>query len=560
MKPTILLFIGLFLLLLCGSVSSKEFTSKNKALHQGSASIMCTPDLYELASKWASEYSILNPGMKIKVINTKYENIDLGTRENLSFISDKSVAVMNNETNWKMVIGRDVTVPVMNAGNPFLAEILQRGVSPELFAQIFKNPEKQHWGSLLSSGQTAPVHIYIINDESIKARVAEFLQTTQIPVHGITVGNQDEVVSAIQKDPYAIGFCKVVNILGPDNQSLIENVRLLPIDKNGNGKIDYMEEIYNDLNLFLRGVWIGKYPKTLYSNIYVVSKKQPSSETELAFLSWVLTEGQQFMNSKGFCDLITSESQSHLDKISTAIISVPPSKDLYSVTGLVLLIMAVIITSSIIISSVVRRYRNKKTATAGVYTVHAPGFDENSVVVPKGLYFDKTHTWAFMEKDGIVTIGIDDFMQHITGPITRIVMKNPGEKIKKGELLLSIIQSGKQLNMYSPVSGTIKKQNEALITRSSYLNSSPYSEGWVYRIEPINWFKEIQFLDMADKYKRWLDTEFPRVKDFLAATLKPDSLEYAHVVLQDGGVLKDGILSDFGPEIWEDFQTNFLDN
>jgi hypothetical protein len=66
-------------------------------------------------------------------------------------------------------------------------------------------------------------------------------------------------------------------------------------------------------------------------------------------------------------------------------------------------------------------------------------------------------------------------------------------------------------------------------------------------------------LDMAEKYKLWLTNEFSRIKDFLAATLKPDSPEYAYVVLQDGGVLKDNILADFGPEVWEDFQTNFLD-
>ena len=139
-------------------------------------------------------------------------------------------------------------------------------------------------------------------------------------------------------------------------------------------------------------------------------------------------------------------------------------------------------------------------------------------------------------------------------------MKNPGEKIKKGDLLFSIIQSGKQLSLYSPVSGTIKKQNESLISNTSYINSSPYNEGWVYMIEPSNWNKEVLFMEMAEKYKRWIDNEFSRVKDFLAAKLKPESLEYSHVVMQDGGILKEGVLTDFGPEVWEDFQTNFLDN
>ncbi len=143
--------------------------------------------------------------------------------------------------------------------------------------------------------------------------------------------------------------------------------------------------------------------------------------------------------------------------------------------------------------------------------------------------------------------------------ITRIEMKKPGEKIKKGDIILSIIQKGKQLNIYSPVSGTIKEQNKVLLTNSFIINSSPYSEGWVYMIEPANWLREIQFLDMAEKYKKWIPNEFSRLKDFLATSLKVNKIEYENVVLQDGGVLKDSILEDLGPEVWEDFQTNFLD-
>ena len=31
------------------------------------------------------------------------------------------------------------------------------------------------------------------------------------------------------------------------------------------------------------------------------------------------------------------------------------------------------------------------------------------------------------------------------------------------------------------------------------------------------------------------------------------------MVLQDGGELRTGILAEFGPEVWEEFQTNFID-
>jgi len=558
MKTNIFLSVAILLLFLNGNISSQQIASKNTIVQPGTVTIISTPDLNALTSNWASEYNRLYPETKIKLVNADYNATDLSAGKNLSFISNKSQSTIENDKNWKMVVGRDVIVPIMNAGNPFLNEIEKRGISQEQFAQVFNNPDKQNWGTLLANGQNAAIHIYIINDESVKAGVAKFMQATQIPTAGITIGTKDEVISAIQHDPFALGFLRVVNVMSLDNQGLLENIKLMPIDKNGNGTIDHMEDIFGDVNALLRGVWIGKYPKTLYSNIYAVSNAEPTNEAEIAFLSWVITDGQQYMNANGFCDLASTESQSQLAKFNLAAFTIQPEEK-SSNAGLILLIAAMLIIIGIIVTASVRRYRKQATAIPD-FNDSFTGFNESAVKVPNGLYFDKSHIWAFMEKDGNVSIGIDDFLQHITGPITRVDMKNPGDKIKKGELIFSIVQYGKQLSLYAPISGTIKKQNETLIVDASKMNSSPYNDGWVYMIEPSNWFKEIQFMDMADKYKKWIDTEFSRIKDFLAATLKPESLEYSHLVLQDGGVLKEGILADFGPEVWDDFQTNFLDN
>ncbi len=556
MKTTNILF-GILLLMLCVTASSQEVTNKNTASPQGAVNLSCTHDLYELTSVWVEEYNRLIPGIRISLPDAADNTLKLGAGADLSFMSGTSPTMDVNEPNWKIVVGRDIIVPVINAKNIYLSNILRCGVSPEALAAIFSNPGKQNWGTLLGGEQKTPVHIYMVNDASVKTVVVKFLGGIQIPVVGITMGTKDEVLSAIQKDIYAVGFCKVVNILGADNQSLLQDIRLLPVDKNGNGSLDYMENIYSDINVFKRGVWIGKYPKTLYSNIYAVSKTQPINEVESAFLTWVLTDGQRFMNSCGYSDLAGSESQVQLDKINIAFISTSPI-NASTKTGLIWLILAIGIIIGLVITAVIRRYRNQESVIPD-FTNPSPGFSENEINVPNGLYFDKAHTWVFMEKDGNIAIGMDDFLQHITGPITRIEMKNPGEKIKKGDFLFSIIQSGKQLSLFSPVSGTIKKQNEALITNASLINSSPYIEGWVYMIGAANWFQEIQLLNRADKHKKWLSTEFSRIKDFFAATFTPHSLEYTHVVLQDGGALKEGILADFGPEVWEDFQTNFLD-
>lgn len=559
MKNTVLGIIGL-LLLNCGNLYSEEAVANNKPKGEVSINILSTPDLFNLTYMLAGKYNDLNPGVKINVINSELVNkVSFeGTGASSGFTSGDKLTDPDLESLWKMTIGREVIVPVTNSNNPFLKEIYRQGITPEKFARVFENDDKRVWSSLISEGKDVPVHLYIINDETVMTAVKKFLNIDQIPANVIRTASEKEMISAIQNDPYALGFCRLAGITGPDKQSMVENVILLPVDKNGNGKIDYSEQIYNDPQVFARGVWIGKYPKTLSTDLYIVASAQPENEAEIAFIKWMLTDGQQFLYVSGISDLVYSERQSKLDRLNPVNI-VLPSQETYSFPKLAVIGLSVIIILSLIISTIIYFRRNKKgSVLPGKASSHV-AFNENSVIVPKGLYYDKTHTWAFMEKNGMVRIGIDDFIQHVTGAVSRIELKMPGEKIKKGDIVLSIIQKGKLLNISAPVSGLIKEQNKLLLTDPLNINSSPYSEGWVYLIEPSNWLREIQFFDMAEKYRMWLQSEISRLKDFLATSLKVNRAEYENVVLQDGGTLKEGILEDLGPEVWEDFQTNFLD-
>lgn len=561
MKTKIFLFIALLLITYSSAISKETVTGDNPS-KESSINVFASPDLYNLTMKWASEYNILNPMIKINVIKSEGKNIAgiLSTKTGIGFIANEPYAALRAQSPWNMVVGRDVIVPVMNAKNPFLDEIYRKGITQEGLSRIFSSPGKQNWGMLLGNGETVPVHCYIANDASIKSGVAGFLNNNQLPTDAMNVASGQELISAVQKDPEALGFCRLIDVIDFKNQSLDKNLKIVPIDKNGNGKIDFMEDIYDNLQTFSRGVWIGKYPKALSGNIYSVASEKPNSEAEVAFLRWVLTDGQQFLGTNGYSDLVYSERQTQLDKLNdTTIYAATPENDSYATIKVFVLIIIAFAAISFIVSLVAGRLRSKSGYASNVNPAFPAVFNENSVNIPKGLCFDKTHTWAFMEKDGGVKVGIDDFLQHVTGPLSGIGMKPSGVKIKKGDPLLTIIQKGKHLIIYSPVSGTITANNDTLLTNLSSLNSAPYSDGWVYMIEPTNWLLEIQFLTMAEKYKTWLKGEFSRLKDFFATVVNANTPEYAYIAIQDGGELKDSILADLGPEVWEDFQTKFID-
>jgi glycine cleavage system H lipoate-binding protein/ABC-type phosphate transport system substrate-binding protein len=560
MKTRIFLIITL-LLLNCLYAISKEAISGDTNSLSDSINVTSSPELYDLTMKWANEYYRLNPTQKINVSKVSENNVsEMISSGKLGIVSEGLYQKLNHYSTWSMVIGRDVIVPVMSAKNPLLNEICLKGITTKELSQIIANPENVNWGDLIGGGQKVPLHFYTSNDQSTLS-VLRNLQSSNQPINtGIQSISTAEMILAIQKDPNAFGFCNLTQISDPDNKNLLEGFKFVPIDKNGNGKIDYMEDIYANIESFSRGVWIGKYPKVLSSNIYSISSTNPNNISEVAFLKWVLSDGQSFLKENGYSDLVYNERLAQLAKFGQPeLYASIPVEHTSSLLSVLLLILVSIVIAGVVVEFVFRLFRKSNRVNQEILTVSTGVFNEESVIIPKGIYFGKTHSWAFMKKNGSVRIGIDDFMQHITGKITRVELKGAGEKVKKGELLLSIIRKGKLLNIYSPISGTITEVNKNLESNSSLLNSSPYSDGWVYMIEPTNWGLEIQYLLIAEKYKEALKDEFARLKDFFISLIKANSHDFAYVTMQDGGELLDNPLAELEPEVWDDFQTRFID-
>lgn len=556
MKNITVLIIGVSLLFFCKTSIGNEQTDnqtgvQTKSTAENTLNITSSPELNNLATNWAIEFGRLNPDMKIAVSNMTENQTTTGN--NLSFITEEI-----GETAWKMVIGRDAIVSVVNAKNPMLDEIYRQGISAEEFAQLLENPEMQNWETMIDGGKNARINYFIISNESVKTNLANFSKTNSEAINGVMVANAAELILAVQKDVYAIGFCKLTDVRDASTNNTIEGIKLLPIDKNKNGRIDNFENIYETLSDFTRGVWIGKYPHDLCGSIYAVSSAKPTDEHTVTFLTWILSDGQQFLNKNGYSDLASVEIQSNIDALIGTNITAAQTDEPFTSKTWLLILLGFVVTASVI-TAVVGYRKNSKQKTVNEDGNFAKVFDEHSVTAPKGLYFDKTHTWAFMEKDGNVKVGLDDFLQHVTGTLNRVIMKEPGEMVRKGEKILTIVRDGKQLNIYSPISGIIVEQNQKLLSDTSVINSSPFSKGWVYLIEPKNWLREIQFMIMGENYREWLQNEFTRLKDFFAASTRINSLAYAHITLQDGGELTDNILADLEPEVWEDFQTKFID-
>jgi len=179
--------------------------------------------------------------------------------------------------------------------------------------------------------------------------------------------------------------------------------------------------------------------------------------------------------------------------------------------------------------------------------------------IPQGLFYNKFHTWAHLDESGTARVGLDDFIQHITGEVRLSQLKNPGETIKKGELLTEIEKDGKKLKLFSPISGSILNSNSAINENPGIINEDPYRKGWIYQIKPSDWKKETRSYYLAEEATDWLTKELDRFKDFLTGgAMRRYSSEPSMVLLQDGGEVRDNVLSELPDEVWKDFQEEFL--
>lgn len=191
--------------------------------------------------------------------------------------------------------------------------------------------------------------------------------------------------------------------------------------------------------------------------------------------------------------------------------------------------------------------------------VEGPLFSLSKVRLPKGILFDKTHTWAYLRSAGQVQVGIDDFLAALTGPVSLKLMKQIGETVNRGDHLATLEGNGKRLKVYAPVSGVLSGTNRHALKTFSKRTNNDFTQNWLFNLKPIRWDLEKTMLLLGEKARTWIQEEQTRLRDVLAFAERKYSPLPQAVILQEGGEIRDHVLESLPSEIWEEIQTEFID-
>ena len=106
--------------------------------------------------------------------------------------------------------------------------------------------------------------------------------------------------------------------------------------------------------------------------------------------------------------------------------------------------------------------------------------------IPKELKYSKEHEWISVEGN-IGTIGITEFAQGELGDLVYVDIDTVGQVVKKDEIFGTVEAVKTTSDLFLPVTGKILEVNSE-ITESGgddpgLINSSPYEDGWIVKIE-----------------------------------------------------------------------------
>lgn len=119
--------------------------------------------------------------------------------------------------------------------------------------------------------------------------------------------------------------------------------------------------------------------------------------------------------------------------------------------------------------------------------------------IPAELKYTKDHEWVRVEGN-VATIGITDFAQSELGDIVYVEIETEGEELDQEEIFGSVEAVKTVSDLFMPVSGKIIEFNSGLEANPEAVNSDPYGDGWMIKVELSNTSEIAGLLD-AEGYK-----------------------------------------------------------
>jgi len=310
---------GLLLLWAAAMIAGPAVGAAQKTELSGNLSLSGAWALYPMAVKWAEEFQKIHPRVRIDVqaggagkglTDALTGMVDIG------MVSREIQPVEIEKGAFPIAVNKDAVIPTLNARNPFLQQLLKRGVKRDEFAGVWISGAVTTWGDLLGTSDKTPIRVFTRSDSCGAAETwAAYLGKRQEDLTGIGVYGDPGLADAVRREPLAVGFNNVNFAYDARTLKPIEGLVVCPLDINGNGVVDPAEGVYATRDDLTKAIAENVFPSPPARDLYFVTKGKPGKPALVEFIRWVLTEGQKFVPETGYINLSPEKLREGLSRI-----------------------------------------------------------------------------------------------------------------------------------------------------------------------------------------------------------------------------------------------------
>jgi phosphate transport system substrate-binding protein len=276
--------------------------------------------LYPLTVKWGQEFQKIHPKVTLNIsaggagkgmADALTKMVDLGMYSKEVSPEERAKGA------WYIAVSKDAVLPTVNSSNPVIKDLKAHGLTKQKFADIFISGKIKTWGEATGTRSDLKLESFTRSDACGAAEMwAKYLQgKKQEDLLGLGVNGDPGVADAIRKNKGGIGYNNLNFVYDMTTRKPYEGIDVVPIDLNGNGKIDPEEDIYGSLDQVMTGIRNGVYPSPPARDLYLVSAGKPTDKVVLAFLNWILTDGQKYLSEAGYVPVSPDKLKAALEKL-----------------------------------------------------------------------------------------------------------------------------------------------------------------------------------------------------------------------------------------------------
>jgi glycine cleavage system H protein len=124
---------------------------------------------------------------------------------------------------------------------------------------------------------------------------------------------------------------------------------------------------------------------------------------------------------------------------------------------------------------------------------------------PTELKYSEEHEWVNAENNDVVIVGITNFAAGTLGDVVFVELPDIGTEIKQFAKFGEIESVKAVSDLFAPISGTVVKRNENLVSEPELVNQDAFGDGWLITISPTN-LKELDTLMSSTDYSKFTES------------------------------------------------------